>query len=49
MTANYLQNRLPTGTREKTPYEYFNLRKPNLKDIRMRCVRAYTRPKETEA
>lgn len=29
-TANFLQNRLPTRTREKTPYEIWNSRKPDV-------------------
>ncbi|GBN79735.1 Copia protein [Araneus ventricosus] len=35
MTATYLQNRLPTKPKEKTPYELWTNRKPNLSHIRV--------------
>lgn len=34
-TATYIQNRLPTKATDKTPYELWNNRKPNLKHLRV--------------
>ncbi|GBM35607.1 Retrovirus-related Pol polyprotein from transposon TNT 1-94 [Araneus ventricosus] len=41
MTATYLQNRLPTKPKGKTPYELWTNRKPNLSHIRVFGCKAY--------
>ncbi|GBN44324.1 Retrovirus-related Pol polyprotein from transposon TNT 1-94, partial [Araneus ventricosus] len=41
MTATYLQNRLPTKPKRKTPYELWTNRKPNLSRIRVFGCKAY--------
>ena len=41
MTATYFQNRLPTNATEKTPYEMWNGRKPDLSEIRVFGSKAY--------
>ncbi|GBN12713.1 Retrovirus-related Pol polyprotein from transposon TNT 1-94 [Araneus ventricosus] len=41
MTATYLQNRLPTKPKRKTPYELWTNRKPNLSHIRVFGCKAY--------
>ncbi|GBO07412.1 Retrovirus-related Pol polyprotein from transposon TNT 1-94 [Araneus ventricosus] len=41
MTATYLQNRLPTKPKRKTPYELWTNHKPNLSHIRVFGCKAY--------
>ncbi|GBN50135.1 Copia protein [Araneus ventricosus] len=41
MTAMYLQNRLPTKAKKKTPYELWTNRKPDLSHIRVFGCKAY--------
>ncbi|GBL75184.1 Retrovirus-related Pol polyprotein from transposon TNT 1-94 [Araneus ventricosus] len=41
MTATYLQNRLPTKPKGKTPYELWTNHKPNLSHIRVFGCKAY--------
>lgn len=43
VTANYLQNRLPTKSNNCTPYEKWNSRKSTLKDIHIFGCEAYAK------
>lgn len=46
-TANFLQNRLPTRATEKTPYELWHSRKPNVKNLHIFGCDVYMQiPKE---
>lgn len=47
MTATYLQNRLPTRTRTKTPYELWFNKRPDISNLKAFGCRAYAHiPKE---
>jgi len=43
VTANYLQNRLPTKSEGRTPYEKWHSQKPNLKDTHIFGCTAYVK------